>query len=636
MSARGSSAVAKWLGAAAMAAMTGFGTAMAQPPTDDDRKAPPDAEAADPTKVKADPSDPQKPVDVSRRRPGRKESTPEPIVLNPGAIEPASAKALAACEIGEGAYRDALAPCAPPVADRWRLAESLKLVKTKAWDPYHQNTLKGDRPILGTHDVFVVLTGISDTVVEPRFFPVPVGNQTTDRPGSNDLFGQGDSFLFSQTAILSAAVIQGSTAFKPPDREFRIALAYNYNYVEVEERRILRVAPSADTTRNDNFIGVQELFYDRHLRDVSKRYDFDSLRIGIQPFSADFRGFLFQDNQLGVRLFGNRDNNRFQYNVAAFARLEKDTNSGLNDVTVPIRQDYVFLANVFRQDFPVPGMTSLVTVAHNANREKGEITVDKNGFPARPALIGDLRTREYDVTYLGYTLDGRVGRLNLSASAYYAFGENRANSFTGRDADISAAFVAAEPSIDFDWIRLRGSFLYASGDDDPYDDRETGFDAIFENPQFAGADTSYWIRQSVPFIGGGRAISLSGRNGVLNSLRSSKEQGQSNFANPGTVLLGAGADLDLTPEFRLSVNANHLAFAATETLESLRMEAGIGEEIGWDVSAAATYRPGFIQNFVFRLSAAALRPSEDFRDIYADEKRKDAYYSVLFNVVLTY
>ena len=44
--------------------------------------------------------------------------------------------------------------------------------------------------------------------------------------------------------------------------------------------------------------------------------DFDSLRIGIQPFSSDFRGFLFQDNQLGVRLFGTRDNNRWQYNLA--------------------------------------------------------------------------------------------------------------------------------------------------------------------------------------------------------------------------------------------------------------------------------------------------------------------------------
>ena len=71
----------------------------------------------------------------------------------------------------------------------------------------------------------------------------------------------------------------------------------------------------------------------------SDRYDFDSVRVGIQPFQADFRGFLFNDNQLGIRLFGNRDNNRFQYNLAAFWRLEKDTNSGLNDVDQRPRDD---------------------------------------------------------------------------------------------------------------------------------------------------------------------------------------------------------------------------------------------------------------------------------------------------------
>ena len=56
------------------------------------------------------------------------------------------------------------------------------------------------------------------------------------------------------------------------------------------------------------------------------------MRIGIQPFQSDFRGFLFNDQQLGIRLFGTRDNNRFQYNLALFWRLEKDTNSGLNDI----------------------------------------------------------------------------------------------------------------------------------------------------------------------------------------------------------------------------------------------------------------------------------------------------------------
>ena len=34
-----------------------------------------------------------------------------------------------------------------PVPDRWRLIQSLGLVKERWFDPYGQNTLKGDRPI---------------------------------------------------------------------------------------------------------------------------------------------------------------------------------------------------------------------------------------------------------------------------------------------------------------------------------------------------------------------------------------------------------------------------------------------------------------------------------------------------------
>src|SRR3546814_4356460 len=78
-------------------------------------------------------------------------------------------------------------------------------------------------------------------------------------------------------------------------------------------------------------------------------------------------------------------------------------------------------------------------------------------------------------------------------------------------------------------MRFRLSGLYATGDGDPYNNTEGGFDAIFENPIFGGADTSYWIRQTIPFAGGGRAVAINGRNGILNSLRSSKEEGQSNF-----------------------------------------------------------------------------------------------------------
>ncbi|MCS6922256.1 MAG: hypothetical protein NZM07_10155, partial [Elioraea sp.] len=172
---------------------------------------------------------------------------------------------------------------------------------------------------------------------------------------------------------------------------------------------------------------------------------------------------------------------------------------------------------------------------------------------------------------------------------------------------------------------------WASGDRDPYDDKSTGFDAIFENPIFAGADTSYWIRQNVPLVAGG-GVTLSGRNGMLNSLRSSKELGQSNFDNPGLRLLGIGGDFDLAPEHRLSFNLNQLWFDHSATIEAARQQAPIARGIGLDASLAWIWRPFMTQNVVFRLSAAGLFPGRGFRALFPDER----HYSVLANLVLTY
>lgn len=569
-----------------------------------------------------------------RRRPGYRPDLPDALSQdNVGALRPPPPQAFPGME-------DQL-----PVPDRWRLIETLGVVKERWFDPYHQNTYKGDRaidrskvkwlPIKGD-DWFFVANAVSDTVFEPRTFPIPVGVQTTERPGSLDVFGKDRSFVFAQTFIAGAALIKGSTAFKPPDLEYRVTLAYQANYVDVPERRVLDVRPSKASHRYDSFLGVQELFVDKHLGNTSDRYDFYSVRVGIQPFQSDFRGFLFNDSQLGIRLFGNRDNNRFQYNLAAFWRLEKDTNSGLNDITQTPRSDFIFTGNLYRQDFPVVGLTSQISVTYNMNREKNDVQIDHNGFPVRPALLGDLRGREYDVVYLGYSADGRIGRFNLTASFYAALGEDRNSFFTSKKAEIRAGFGAVELSYDHDWMRFRLSGLYATGDGDPYNNTEGGFDAIFENPIFGGADTSYWIRQTIPFAGGGRVISINGRNGILNSLRSSKEEGQSNFNNPGTVFIGAGADFDLTPEFRVSTNFNHLWFENTSSLQALRTEGSIPKDIGFDLSVATIWRPKATQNIVGRLSAAVLLPGKGFKDLFDNKKKNDAYVSILANVTLSF
>lgn len=531
------------------------------------------------------------------------------------------------------APRPSILPDPAPVPDRWRIVESLGYPE-RLWDPYNgNNPLKGDKPIFGKpgKEWFFNLSAISDTVYEPRRFQVPVGAATTRDPGQLDLIGKGDQYLVNQNLITELVLYRGDTVFRPPDHEFRLITVFNVNHTVVDERGLLKADPAQGTTRTEEFIGIQGAFWDYHIRNVSDRYDFDSFRIGVQPFSSDFRGFLFQDNQFGIRFFGTRDNNIFQYNLAWFRRMEKEINSGLNDISDPLRDDDVFIANLYWQDFPRLGFVSQASVIHNRNREADDFYFDDNQFIARPSSLGFERGRDYDVTYLGISGDGHFGRNNLTYSAYYATGDQSNGVFTNESTDISAYFLAAELSRDYDWIRARASLLHSSGDSNPLDRKENGFDAIFENPQFAGGDTAFFIRQGVPLIGGGR-VAINSRNSIIPSLRSSKELGQSNFTNPGITLLGLGADLDLTPETRLSFNFNQMWFDDTASLELARNQTNIDKNIGQDLSAALIWRPLASQNAVFRLSGAVLNPGSGYKDLFGERKP----YSILANLILAY
>jgi hypothetical protein len=572
--------------------------------------------------------------DVAPRRPG--ESQPlqyVPPPPDPQKVPPPS----------PSARRETL-----PVPDRWRIMQALG-VRSPWHDPYNQNVFKGDLPIGDeswfrerfpdlarrlSPDWFLNLGLVSDTLLEARRLPTPVGAQSTRNPGALDVFGQGKQSTFAQTLIASVALIKGDTTFKPPDYELRLVPAFNFNYSRVEEVRALRIDPREGRTRDDNHVGLQEAFADIHLRNVSPRYDFDSVRVGIQPFISDFRGFLFNDVPLGVRLFGTRDNNQWQYNLGWFRRLEKDTNSGLNDLGTRPRSDDIFVANAYRQDFPVPGFTSQATVALNINREGHGQFYNSNGFLERPAVLGDERPHDYQVAYAGYSGDGHFGRWNLTGSVYVALGRDERNPLAQRSQSIRAAFAAGELSRDFSWVRLRLSLLAQSADRDAFDGKATGFDAILENPQFAGADTSFWIRQAVPLVGGG-GVALSGRNGVLASLRSSKDQGQSNFVNPGLVLAGIGADADVLPELRVIGNVSYLQFGNTTVLGVLRNQSPPSRQIGVDVSGAVQWRPFMSQNLVVNASAAALLPGKGLKQLY-DEGQRGPQYSLLVNVIAAF
>ena len=122
---------------------------------------------------------------------------------------------------------------------------------------------------------------------------------------------------------------------------------------------------------------------------------------------------------------------------------------------------------------------------------------------------------------------------------------------------------------------------------------------------------------------------------MLASLRSSKDQGQSNFVNPGLALIGVGADADLLPELRVIGNLSYLRFIDTTVLGVLRNQAPPSREIGWDVSAGVQWRPFMSQNLVLNASAAVLLPGKGLKQFY-DENRRGPQYSLLMNVIATF
>jgi len=487
-------------------------------------------------------------------------------------------------------------------------------VKGKFWDPFDTNKLKGDVPIFG-QQTFFNFTAISDTFFDGRRLPTPTGVSTA-APGTTGFFGNGNQALVDQVFLFSFDLFHGDTSFRPVDWRIRITPAISVNYLDVQELGIVNVNVNKGTTRLDSHIGLQEAFAEVKLHDLSPNFDFISVRAGIQGFNSDFRGFLFVEEQPGIRFFGNMESNRWQYNLAYFNFLEKNTNSGLN--SMKLRDQQVIIANVYRQDFLFQGYTAQFSVHYN--KDDATIHYDDNGFLVRPAPIGAvfsqgvLHPHSIHAAYVGWTGDGHIGPINLTHAFYQAFGNDSFNGIAGRAVTINAQMAALELSVDKDWIRFKTSAFYSSGSAHPESSRARGFDSIDDFPEFAGGIFSLWNRESIRLTGTG--VALNSGNSLIPDLRSNKDEGQSNFVNPGIFLANVGADFDITPKLRGFVNVNYLRFMDTEPLELVLFDSPIHHAIGVDSSVGVRYRPPLSENISITAGAATLIPGQGLRDIY--------------------
>ncbi len=485
------------------------------------------------------------------------------------------------------------------------------------YDPFNRNKIKGDYPIFG-QQTFFNFTGTSTTVMDARRLPTP-SNVASARPGSREFFGHGGQFFTASTLRLSFDLFHGDTAFKPVDWRIRFTPAISLNYIRTQERGIVNVDVRKGTDRFDTHLGIQEAFVEYKLADLSPNYDFLSIRAGIQQFSSDFRGFLFATEQPGVRLFGNLKSDKIEYNAAYFNFLEKDTNSGLNSFRM--RHQQVMVANVYIQDFLTKGYTT--QFSYHFNKDDNSVHYDENGFLVRPSPIGtviflnQVKPHAIRAHYIGWTGNGHFGRYNITHAFYQALGHDTFNPLAGRRVDINARMAALELSLDRSWYRVRTSVFYASGDKNPRDGHAHGFDAIGEDQTFAGGEFSFFNREGVRLSATG--VSLNSGNSFFPNLRSSKEEGQTNFVNPGLFLVNAGADFEVTPKIRAVVNANYLRFIRTEPLQLLLFQRRVHTDLGLDYGAGLIYRPPLSENITLTGGFTAFTPLQGFRDIYTSK-----------------
>jgi hypothetical protein len=551
-------------------------------------------------------------------------------------------------EQGEG-----LLPSSLPETNRWFIGfgrwkryadpstETPYQSELRLWHPYLQSKFKGDAPIFG-QDIFLNITAEDFFQFEARKLPTPSG-VSTERPNSSEFFGRSNQLFYSNDFSIGIDLFKGETAFKPVDWALRVLGVYNHNYIDVEERNVVNPNPQLGTTREKEFFSLQEAFGEIHLRDLSSNYDFVSMRAGIQPFVSDFRGFIFNDANLGVRIFGNYDNNRWQYNVAAFDMLEKDTYSDLNEFSR--RDQQIYVANVFRQDLIWKGYTGELTFL--ANFDGASRHYDKNGFITRPAPIGAVADHYVQAYYLGWTGDGHIGRLNINHAFYQVFGEDGFNGIAGRRVQISAQMAALELSIDKDWLRHKLSVFYASGDHDPTNSMATGFDTVFDRPFFIGGPFSFFSHQG--FNLGGTAVNFKQRDSLVVDFRTSKSEGQANFVNPGAFIVGYGLDADITPKLRGFVNVNYIRTIDTAATELVLFTNHASNDFALDCSAGFQWRPLLTDNIIVTAGAGFLIPRWGYKDIYRTNTQPvfgfpgppaghvdDFLYSAIATVTLTY
>lgn len=364
-----------------------------------------------------------------------------------------------------------------------------------------------------------------------------------------------------------------------------------------------------DETQSSH-MSLQEAFVEHKIFDLGQ-LDLSFIRFGIEPFKSEFHGLIFFDNTMSARMFGEYDHNKYRYNLAVLRPFNKDPHSNL--ITLQsgnvgnnggdeggLKDEYVGLASLAVNDV-LPGWNGEFSFHDDHNRDVG---------------------KRLDAYYLGSTFNGTLGPITFNPAGYVVFGNNRiAVDGLPKNTDILAGLVVLDAAYTLpaaDYVTLKGGYAFQSGDGNPKDGTQHGFQAINDNVALFGAGGSYWVGEAIFF---NRLNEKNGKTKLANTNSFYAEPG--NFDSPGLHLINIGTFIKLTQRIDFTLNANYLMFADTGGI-STQVGRNVDAPVGFDFNGLVEWRPLQQKAFVIDLAQSVLLPGGGFRDVVGDSSTQFA------------
>jgi hypothetical protein len=199
--------------------------------------------------------------------------------------------------------------------------------------------------------------------------------------------------------------------------------------------------------------------------------------IGLQPVGLN--KWVWSDNAAGVKLASKRGD--LSYGLSWFR----------NDYTFGTQEDTrdVYALDVAYKGEGLPNLNAFAYYSHDDGKTTttagGDVVcedLNDNGVvdagECEFSAPSSSTTRDDEQIWLGLAVDGQAGPLFYGATGVYMTGELEANAPGASDLDRKAYLLHGELTYKAGPARIKGGWLYASGDDDPTDNDVENYDVI--------------------------------------------------------------------------------------------------------------------------------------------------------------